>query len=225
MSEEYKMPLIGDKAPAFKAETTQGEINFPENYKGNWVILFSHPADFTPVCTTEFMTFASMEKDFNAMNCKLIGLSIDSIHSHIAWLRTIKEKVEFNGMKDVEVNFPVIADLSMQVAKAYGMLHPNSSTTSAVRAVFIMDPESTIRAILYYPASAGRNMEEIKRLLIALQTADKHKIATPANWKPGDDVIVPSPGSCGTAKDRVETKEEGTRVVDWFLTFKKSPKI
>lgn len=225
MSEEYKMPLIGDKAPAFKAETTQGEISFPENYKGNWVILFSHPADFTPVCTTEFMTFASMEKDFNAMNCKLIGLSIDSIHSHIAWLRTIKEKVEFNGMKDVEVNFPVIADLSMQVAKAYGMLHPNSSTTSAVRAVFIMDPEATIRAILYYPASAGRNMEEIKRLLIALQTADKHKIATPANWKPGDDVIVPSPGSCGTAKDRVETKEEGTRVVDWFLTFKKSPKI
>ena len=225
MSEEYKMPLIGDKAPAFKAETTQGEISFPENYKGNWVILFSHPADFTPVCTTEFMTFASMEKDFNAMNCKLIGLSIDSIHSHIAWLRTIKEKVEFNGMKDVEVNFPVIADLSMQVAKAYGMLHPNSSTTSAVRAVFIMDPESKIRAILYYPASAGRNMEEIKRLLIALQTADKHKIATPANWKPGDDVIVPSPGSCGTAKDRVETKEEGTRVVDWFLTFKKSPKI
>ncbi len=225
MSEEYKMPLIGDKAPAFKAETTQGEISFPENYKGNWVILFSHPADFTPVCTTEFMTFASMEKDFNAMNCKLIGLSIDSIHSHIAWLRTIKEKVEFNGMKDVEVNFPVIADLSMQVAKAYGMLHPNSSTTSAVRAVFIMDPEATIRAILYYPASAGRNMEEIKRLLIALQTADKHKIATPANWKPGDDVIVPSPGSCGTAKDRVETQEEGTRVVDWFLTFKKSPKI
>lgn len=225
MSEEYKMPLIGDKAPAFKAETTQGEISFPENYKGNWVILFSHPADFTPVCTTEFMTFASMEKDFNAMNCKLIGLSIDSIHSHIAWLRTIKEKVEFNGMKDVEVYFPVIADLSMQVAKAYGMLHPNSSTTSAVRAVFIMDPEATIRAILYYPASAGRNMEEIKRLLIALQTADKHKIATPANWKPGDDVIVPSPGSCGTAKDRVETQEEGTRVVDWFLTFKKSPKI
>ena len=130
MSEACMMPLIGDKAPAFKAETTQGTINFPEDYKGKWVVLFSHPADFTPVCTTEFMTFASMEKDFAALNCKLIGLSIDSIHSHIAWLRTIKEKIEFNGMKDVEVNFPVITDLSMEVAKAFGMLHPNSSTTA-----------------------------------------------------------------------------------------------
>lgn len=226
MSEEYKMPLIGDKAPAFKAETTQGLINFPEDYKGKWVILFSHPADFTPVCTTEFMTFASMEKEFAAINCKLIGLSIDSIHSHIAWLRTIKEKIEFNGMKDVEVNFPVITDLSMEVAKAFGMLHPNSSTTAAVRAVFVIDPQGVVRTILYYPSSTGRNIDEIKRLLVAMQTADKHKIATPANWKPGEDVIVPPPGSCGTAKERAEAKEEeGTRVVDWFMTFKTCPKI
>ena len=225
MSEACMMPLIGDKAPAFKAETTQGTINFPEDYKGKWVVLFSHPADFTPVCTTEFMTFASMEKDFAALNCKLIGLSIDSIHSHIAWLRTIKEKIEFNGMKEVEVNFPVITDLSMEVAKAFGMLHPNSSTTAAVRAVFVIDPQGIVRTILYYPSSTGRNIDEIKRLLIAMQTADKHKIATPANWKPGDDVIVPPPGSCGTAKERVEAKEEGTRVVDWFMTFKKCPKI
>ncbi|MGI5869961.1 MAG: peroxiredoxin [Kiritimatiellia bacterium] len=225
MSEEYKMPLIGDKAPAFKAETTQGMINFPEDYAGKWVVLFSHPADFTPVCTTEFMTFASMEKEFEALNCKLIGLSIDSIHSHIAWLRTIKEKIEFNGMKGVEVNFPVIADLSMQVAKAFGMLHPSSSTTSAVRAVFVIDPQGVVRTILYYPSSTGRNIPEIKRLLVAMQAADKHQIATPANWNPGDDVIVPPPGSCGTAKERVETKEEGVRVVDWFMTFKKSPEL
>ena len=164
MSDPYKMPLIGDKAPAFQAETTQGMINFPEDYQGKWVILFSHPADFTPVCTTEFMTFASMEKDFAALNCKLIGLSIDSIHSHIAWLRTIKEKIEFNGMKEVEVNFPVITDLSMEVAKAFGMLHPNSSTTAAVRAVFVIDPQGIVRTILYYPSSTGRNIDEIKRL-------------------------------------------------------------
>ena len=218
------LPLIGDKAPSFTAETTQGTINFPEDYKGKWVILFSHPADFTPVCTTEFLTFATMEKEFDEMNCKLVGLSIDSIHSHIAWLRTIKEKVEFGGHKNVEVNFPVISDLSMDVSKKYGMLHPNVSTTSAVRAVFVIDPKGIVRTILYYPASAGRNMQEIKRVLTALQVADKHNVATPANWQPGDDVIVPSPGSCGTAKERVAQDGTGVRVVDWFLTFKPSPK-
>ena len=225
MSEEnYKMPLIGDKAPSFTAETTQGKINFPEDFKGKWVILFSHPADFTPVCTTEFMTFASMDEEFKKLNCQLIGLSIDSTHSHIAWLRTIKEKIEFNGMKDVEVNFPVISDLSMEVAKAFGMLHPNVSTTSAVRAVFIIDPKGVVRTILYYPASTGRNMQEIKRILIALQMSEKHGIATPANWKPGDDVIVPAPGSCGSAKERVASNGKGIKVLDWFLTFKECPK-
>lgn len=225
MSEEnYKMPLIGDKAPSFTAETTQGKISFPEDFKGKWVILFSHPADFTPVCTTEFMTFASMDEEFKKLNCQLIGLSIDSTHSHIAWLRTIKEKIEFNGMKDVEVNFPVISDLSMEVAKAFGMLHPNVSTTSAVRAVFIIDPKGVVRTILYYPASTGRNMQEIKRILIALQMAEKHGIATPANWKPGDDVIIPAPGSCGSAKERVASNGKGVKVLDWFLTFKECPK-
>lgn len=225
MSEEnYKMPLIGDKAPSFTAETTQGKISFPEDFKGKWVILFSHPADFTPVCTTEFMTFASMDEEFKRLNCQLIGLSIDSTHSHIAWLRTIKEKIEFNGMKDVEVNFPVISDLSMEVAKAFGMLHPNVSTTSAVRAVFIIDPKGIVRTILYYPASTGRNMQEIKRILIALQMSEKHGIATPANWKPGDDVIVPAPGSCGSAKERVASNGKGVKVLDWFLTFKECPK-
>ena len=130
------MPVIGEDAPAFTADTTQGPISFPADYKGNWVILFSHPADFTPVCTTEFMTFASMEKEFDDLNCKLIGLSIDSHYSHIAWLRTIKEKIVYKGMKDVEVNFPVIADLKMDVAKKFGMIQPGESDVSAVRAVF-----------------------------------------------------------------------------------------
>ena len=219
--EVVRLPLIGDPAPSFKAKTTMGDINFPEDYKGKWVILFSHPADFTPVCTTEFMTFAVMQEDFRKLNTELIGLSIDSIYAHIAWLRTIKEKIEFKGMKDVEVLFPVIEDLKMDVSRKFGMVQPNASTTQAVRAVFIMDPEAKVRAILYYPLSTGRNMDEIKRMVIAMQKADREQIATPANWQPGDDVIVPPPGSCGTAKERVESKDENTYCLDWFMCFKK----
>jgi len=218
---DYHIPIIGEMAPAFTAETTQGTINFPKDYRGSWVILFSHPADFTPVCTTEFMAFASMQKDWNELNTKLIGLSIDSNYSHIAWLRTIKEKIQYKGMKDVEIMFPVIADLTMDVAKKYGMIQPSASTTHAVRAVFFIDPESKIRALVYYPLSNGRNFEEIKRLLIAMQTSDKYKVATPADWQPGDDVIVPPPGSCGSAKERVAgAAEKGYKCLDWFLCLK-----
>ncbi|MDD3375364.1 MAG: peroxiredoxin [Candidatus Omnitrophica bacterium] len=215
------MPVIGEIAPSFEADTTQGHIKFPEDYQGKWVILFSHPADFTPVCTTEFMTFASMEKDFEAMNCKLIGLSIDSHYSHIAWLRTIKEKIEYKGMKDVEVNFPVIADLTMEVAHKFGMIQPGESNVSAVRAVFFIDPEKKIRALMYYPLSTGRNFQEIKRILISMQTVDKYNIATPADWQLGEDVIVPPPGSCGTAKERVDGAEKsGIKCLDWFMCLK-----
>lgn len=221
MHDVPRMPLIGDLAPSFKAKTTMGDINFPADYKGKWVILFSHPADFTPVCTTEFMTFATMQEDFRKLNTELIGLSIDSIYAHIAWLRTIKEKIEYKGMKNVEVLFPVIEDLKMEVAKAFGMLQPNASTTQAVRAVFIMDPEAKVRAILYYPLSMGRNMDEIMRMIIAMQKADKEQIATPANWQPGEDVIIPPPGSCGSAKERVENKDENQYCLDWFMCFKK----
>jgi peroxiredoxin (alkyl hydroperoxide reductase subunit C) len=217
-----RLPLIGDKAPSFKAKTTQGEIQFPEDYKGKWVILFSHPADFTPVCTTEFMTFASMQGEFKALNCELVGLSIDSIYAHIAWLRTIKEKIEYKGMKGVEVTFPVIEDLTMDVARAYGMLQPGASNTQAVRAVFIIDPEGLVMTILYYPLSNGRNMQEIKRILIALQTSRKHGVATPANWQPGEDVIVPPPGSCGVAKDRAA--DPNVKMLDWFFSTKPCPK-
>jgi peroxiredoxin (alkyl hydroperoxide reductase subunit C) len=215
------IPVIGQKAPAFTAETTQGIINFPDDYAGKWVILFSHPADFTPVCTTEFMTFASMANEFEALNTKLVGLSIDSVYSHIAWLRTIREKAQYNGMKDVEVKFPVIADLKMDVAKKYGMIQPSASDTKAVRAVFFIDPESKIRALIYYPLSNGRNFKEIKRLLVAMQTSDKYKVATPADWQPGDDVIVPPPGSCGQAMERMQVAtNEGYNCEDWFLCFK-----
>lgn len=217
------MPRIGDKAPEFKAVTTQGPINFPSDYSGSWVILFSHPADFTPVCTSEFMTFASMEKRFEEAGCKLVGLSVDGLYSHIAWLRTIKEKIEYKGMKNVEVNFPLIEDITMEVAHKYGMLQPGESSTKAVRAVFFIDPKGIIRAVIYYPLSMGRNFEELYRALIAMKTADAFSIATPADWQPGDDVIVPPAGSCGVAKDRMEGKEE-MKCYDWFFCTKKLEK-
>jgi len=219
-----RIPLIGEQAPGFEAVTTQGPIRFPQDYKGKWVVLFSHPADFTPVCTTEFMTFATLMPQFEAINCKLIGLSIDSNFSHIAWLRTIKEKIKYKGMENVEVTFPVIADLKMDVAKKYGMVQPSTDDSHAVRAVFIIDPEAKVRVVLYYPISTGRNFPEILRILVALQTTDKHGVATPADWQPGDQVIVPAPGSCGTAQERVEGKEQGIECLDWFLCLKQMPK-
>jgi peroxiredoxin (alkyl hydroperoxide reductase subunit C) len=216
------MPRIGEKAPEFKAVTTQGNINFPGDYKGSWVILFSHPADFTPVCTSEFMTFASMEGRFAEANTKLVGLSVDGIYSHIAWLRTIKDKIEYKGMKNIEVKFPLIEDITMEVAKKYGMMMPGESNTKAVRAVFIIDPNGIIRTIIYYPLSLGRNFEELYRAVIALQTADAFQIATPADWQPGDDVIISPAGSCGVAQERMESKDLDCK--DWFFCTKKLEK-
>lgn len=220
---KVSMPRIGDKAPQFKAVTTQGEINFPVDYSGKWVILFSHPADFTPVCTSEFMTFANMQEKFRSVNCELVGLSVDGLYSHIAWLRTIKEKIEFKGMKDVEVTFPLIEDITMEVSSLYGMIQPGESSTKAVRAVFFIDPKGVIRAIIYYPLSIGRNFDELYRALIAMQTTDAFEVACPADWRPGDDVIVPPAGSCGVAKDRMENKED-LDCKDWFFCTKKLDK-
>jgi len=216
-----KMPRIGDKAPSFKAVTTQGEIDFPKQYEGSWVILFSHPADFTPVCTSEFMTFASLEGKFAELNCKLVGLSVDGLYSHIAWLRTIKEKIQYKGMKDVEVKFPLIEDITMDVARKYGMIQPGEAATKAVRAVFFIDPKGIVRAIIYYPLSIGRNFDELIRVIQALKTADAFSVACPADWRPGDDVIVPPAGSCGVAKDRMEGKDAGVTCHDWFFCTKK----
>ncbi len=214
------IPRIGDPAPAFTAVTTQGEITFPADYAGSWVIFFSHPADFTPVCTSEFMTFATMEDEFTALNTKLVGLSIDGLYSHIAWLRTIKDKIEFKGMKGVEVTFPLIEDITMEIARKYGMIMPGEDSTKAVRAVFVVDPQGIIRTIIYYPLSLGRNFDELQRVIIALQPADALAGATPADWRPGDAVIVPTAGSCGTAKERMEGKEESVTCIDWFFCTK-----
>ena len=201
------LPRINEPAPQFEAKTTHGVIKLSD-LKGKWVILFSPPADFTPVCNTEFMAFANLFDKFTELNCQVIGLSIDSIHSHIAWVRNIEEKL------GVVIPFPVIADLDMKVAKAYGMLHPGASDTSAVRSVFYIDPEGTMRAMIYYPLSNGRNFDEILRLLTAMQTSDANKCATPADWRPGDKVIVPPPATQEAAAKRMN---EGYECVDWYL--------
>lgn len=215
------MPLIGDPAPEFTAVTTQGEINFPADFKGSWVVLFSHPADFTPVCTTEFMTFGKMAKEFKEeLNTELVGLSIDSLYAHIAWLRNIQD-LKWKDMENIEIQFPLIEDIKMDVSSKYGMVQPGQSDTQAVRAVFFIDPKGTIRTILYYPLEIGRNFDEIKRILQALQKADADSVATPADWRPGDDVIIPTPGSCGTAKERMESQDDDQYCLDWYMCFRK----
>ncbi len=212
VQEERRMLLIGEEVPDFEAVTTDGSIKFSEWAKGSWVILFSHPADFTPVCTTEFMAFADIHPDLQKRNVKLIGLSIDSVYSHIAWLRAIKEKL------GKEIPFPIIEDLSMNVAHKYGMIHPAQSGTAAVRAVFFIDPEFKLRGLVYYPLSNGRNMDEMLRIIDAFQTSDEHGVATPANWRPGDDVIVPPPK---TKKEAEKRLKEGFDCADWFFCKKK----
>ena len=215
-----RLPLIGDKAPSFQALTTSGTVNFPEDYKGNWVLFFSHPSDFTPVCTTEFMTMASMEEEFRQMNVALLGLSVDSLYSHIAWIRKIEE-LEWKGMKNIKINFPVIADLNTKVSKLYGMLQPNVSSTQAVRAVFVIDPEGIIRSITYYPLTTGRNFHEIKRMIQALQKSDETHNSTPANWQPGDDLIISTPITAEAAAAGMACTCEDEYALDWFLRFKK----
>ncbi len=213
--EEYQtkpisLPRLGEKAPDFDTVTTHGKIKL-DDYKGSWLILFSHPADFTPVCTTEFIAFAKIYPELQKRGAELLGLSVDSISSHIAWVRNIEEKT------GVKIPFPVIADLSKEVALAYGMVHPGQSRTETVRCVFIIDPKQIIRTILYYPLSTGRNMQEILRIIDALQTTDANGVATPANWKPGDKVIVPAPATQEGAEERVT---QGYECVDWYLCLK-----
>ncbi|BBP42341.1 peroxiredoxin [Thiosulfativibrio zosterae] len=200
MENIVSLPRLNEAAPAFDAVTTHGRKTL-ESYKGKWLILFSHPADFTPVCTTEFMAFQARKPQFDALNCELLGLSIDSHHSHNAWVLNIKEKF------GVDIEFPIIADLDMKVAKAYGMVHPGAADTSAVRATFIIDPVGKLRAMMYYPMSNGRSMDEFVRLVTAMQTSDAHACATPEAWQPGDKVIVPPAATVEEAKARMASKE------------------
>ncbi|MFP3268884.1 MAG: peroxiredoxin [Desulfurococcales archaeon] len=210
----FSMPRVGEKAPSFEAQTTYGKIKFPDDFKGKWVILFSHPADFTPVCTTEFFAFQKRMKQFEELGVKLIGLSVDQVFSHIKWDEWIKEKL------GLEITFPIIADNTGKIATLYGMLHAQSQGTQAVRATFIIDPDGIIRAILYYPMELGRNMDEIIRMVKALQLADREKVAIPANWPNneimGNKVIVPPP----TNKNDIPERLKNYECLDWWLCYK-----
>ncbi len=217
-AEVTRMPMIGDKAPAFRSMTTKGKINFPDDYKGKWVVFFSHPADFTPVCTTEFIAFSKRTEEFKEINTELLGLSIDSLHSHLAWAKSI-ENIDWKGEGKTDVAFPIVADISMSVANKYGMLQ-TVANTQTIRAVFIIDPEGTVRAILYYPMSTGRNIDEIKRIVLSLQKHDKENVSTPANWTPGEDVLLGAPLTLDEADDRIRG-DDSLIPYDWYLTGKK----
>ncbi|WP_420887123.1 peroxiredoxin [Candidatus Competibacter phosphatis] len=208
VKETVGLPRLNERAPEFEAPTTHG-VRKLADYQGKWLVLFSHPADFTPVCTTEFMAFAKAQDSFAELNCELLGLSIDSHYSHVAWMRNIQEKF------GVEIKFPIIADLSMAVARAYGMIHPGAADTSAVRATFIIDPNGVLRAMVYYPMSNGRSIAEFLRLVQALQTSDANKVATPEGWQPGDKVIVPPPATAEEAQARVSQGEY--ECTDWYF--------
>jgi peroxiredoxin (alkyl hydroperoxide reductase subunit C) len=203
-----RIPRINEAAPDFTARTTHGPRSL-QDYRGKWLILFSHPADFTPVCTTEFLAFARGYERFRKLGCELLGLSIDSNYSHLAWVRNIKEKF------GVEIPFPIIDDLSMRIAHDYGMIQPGASDTSAVRATFFIDPAGKVRAMVYYPMTNGRSVEEFLRLLEALQTSDRHGIATPEGWRPGEKVMVPPPA---TAKDAEARAHAGYEYTDWYFS-------
>lgn len=219
MSEEFKLPLLGDSFPEMEVVTTHGMLRLPLDYNGKWLVLFSHPGDFTPVCTTEFIAFQRMRKDFAALNCELLGLSVDQVFAHMKWTEWIKEN------RNVEIEFPIIADEQGSVAKRLGMLHPGKGTNT-VRSVFVMDDRGIVRLILYYPQEVGRNMDEILRVVKALQISDQNKVAMPANWPSnqdlGDKVIIPPAATVDAAKERLDKASQGEfECWDWWFCFKK----
>jgi peroxiredoxin (alkyl hydroperoxide reductase subunit C) len=209
------LPRLNEPAPDFTAKTTLGEIRLSD-FKGKWVVLFSHPADFTPVCSTEFLAFARRKKEFEELGVQLIGLSIDSIHAHLAWVKDLEE------MSGIAIDFPVIADLDMKVSKLYGMIHPAASETAAVRAVFIIDPNGILRGMLYYPLTTGRNIDEILRFIRALQFTDRTGLNTPADWQPGEPAIVKPPATLPELKEDEAKKDQYTEYRRWYLRFKKA---
>lgn len=218
----YKIPLIGEYAPPFKAETTKGPLNFPFDYAGKWVVFFSHPGDFEPVCTTEFMIFQTMQQEFKDMNTELLGLSVDSIASHLEWIQSIYQ-IEWNGMKNININFPIVADTTMQISYKYGMIHSGETETKTIRGLFVIDPDSRVRNISYYSNRTGRNLHEVLRVVEALQIIDKENVATPANWEVGEDLILPQPQTVAEllARQKLTVEDKNVYCVSWYLCFKK----
>lgn len=220
-TETYRIPLIGESAPKFTGQSTQGPIHFPDDYYGHWKILFSHPADFTPVCSTEIIELAEIQDDFGKLDTKIVVMSTDGLNSHIEWVRSL-QSINLYDRESVTIGFPLVSDPDLEISKKYGMLHPEYSTTRDVRGVFIINPENKICATFFYPASTGRNMDEIKRVLIALQLSDKRDVLTPANWQPGDDVLIPSPASIEEAEKLASKDNPDLYSLEWYLWYKKS---
>lgn len=221
-----RFPLIGEPAPSFIAETTQGKLHFPDDYFAKWKILFSHPADFTAVCSSEIIALAAMQEDFEKLDTKIAVLSTDGLNSHLEWCRSL-ESVQLPGYPQVKIGFPLIPDVDLSISRLYGMIHQLTNTTRDVRAVFIINPDNKVAAIFYYPNNVGRNLEEIKRTLIALQTSDKYAVNTPVNWKAGDDVMLLSPKTLEES-EKLEKKlktgnESETYKAAWYIWYKKLP--
>jgi peroxiredoxin (alkyl hydroperoxide reductase subunit C) len=219
-NKDIRIPLIGETAPSFEANSTNGNIKFPDDYFGKWKILFSHPADFTPVCTSEVLELSALQKEFKDLNTAIVVISTDGINSHIEWIKSI-EKLEYNEKKIEKIQFPLITDANLEISKKYGMLHPYSSSSKDVRGVFIIDPENKIQAMFFYPTTVGRNLDEIKRTLIALQMHQKNSVMTPANWSPGEEVLIPSPKTIEEAEKLKEKKDPNLREVAWYMWLKK----
>jgi peroxiredoxin 2/4 len=220
-NEMFNTPMIGDSAPSFSAQSTQGVINFPEDYFGKWKLLFSHPADFTPVCSTEIMGLAEISDEFKERNTQIVVISTDRLGSHIAWVKSL-ENIKIQDRKPIKVNFPIVSDPELIVSKMYGLIHPANSLTQDIRGVFIIDSEDKIRASMFYPETTGRNLNELLRVLDALQLSDKKNVLTPVNWEVGDDVLIPSPLSVEESKKLEKKKDPNLYSLDWYLWFKKS---
>jgi peroxiredoxin 2/4 len=218
-TEDYRIPLLGEEAPSFIAQSTQGEIKFPDDYFAKWKIIFSHPADFTPVCSSEILTLASMQEDFKKLNTVLLVMSTDGIESHLEWIKSL-ESVDYNGLGYQKINFPIISDVDLDVSKKYGMVEANSGRSQDIRGVFIVDPENEIRSINFYSVNTGRNLGEVLRTLIALQTSEKYSVLTPANWNPGDEVMIPSPKTVEESKKLKSKNDPSLKMITWYMWLK-----
>ncbi len=218
-----RLPMIGEEAPKFTAKTTQGDIHFPDDFSGKWTVFFSHPGAFTPVCTSEFMEFESRISEFKALNCELLGLSVDGVNTLYEWVKTIRDEIEFKGMKNLEISFPIIADHDKLVCQKYGMIHPAISSEKTVRSLFIVDPDGIIRLLMYYPFSTGRDVDEILRIVKALQVTDEYNVATPSSWQPGDDVFIPLPMTGSKESKQYSEAWDKDHCPAWFMCLKSVP--
>ncbi|MCX6246606.1 MAG: peroxiredoxin [Bacteroidetes bacterium] len=215
------IPLLGDDAPSFTAKSTNGTINFPKDFGDNWKVLFSHPADFTPVCSSELLELAALQDNFNNLDVKIIVISTDKLETHNQWIKSI-DSVSYKNRQPQKVNFPLVADEDHWIARKYGMIHANTNTTRYVRGVFIIDPLNKVRAMFFYPMNVGRNIDEITRTIVALQTSDKNHVLTPADWHPGDDVLVPYTNYTGDQKDLAKKENPNLYSLTWYMWFKKT---